>query len=174
MDPETPVEIVRKDEEIASVGIKRNRKGLIITVLTHSAVEGLFQDWGTGERQSIKVHGHHWKPLRDSSPLFVWQMGRTIQPMQTPSGVWFNLDKPGGELITVDPNGRTSLNLSFLRLCESSQGTHGVSFVCSGVYSTDVVDQLAKYIPSAIERFHATYLMPVDCRVRVFSEVEHL
>lgn len=164
-----PVEIIRKDDDIAAIGIKRTRKGLIFTISGHEALEALFQEWGTGEVQPVSAHGRFWQPLGGVS-LEVYQLGKDPGIHSTPGGVHYSIAKPGCEILYADQTGRQVLNLSFLRLIGISQ-PRGRAFLVSGIYSTEIVESLIKQIPLAVERFHAMYLMPIGVELRMTTEV---
>lgn len=159
---------VTKGEDIAVIDFKRSRHGLTIICQAHQAIEELFQSWGTGEKQPIRAHGGYWKGLRGNE-LEVYQLAKLIGVQKSAGGVYYTIDRPGQELYLQDRDYGQVVNLSFLRLVGVSTPS-GVAFTVAGVHDTETYDSLCKVIPTAIERFYATYLMPVDVKLRIFTE----
>jgi len=160
---------VKKDVTVLQMGIKRSKRGIIISAKADKIIEDLFASWaGTAGDVPHTMHGRMWEapPSGAIPPLYALSIipdngGRGLQ---TASGKAYRLDRVGVPL--VDDSG---INIGFLRMRGISEGS-GVSFVIKGVYSSDAVRQMAQDVRDAVRHFYINFIKPIDVVVTMSTQ----
>ena len=163
-----------KEEEIIKVGIKRGRKGLMITAQVHPVVEEMFEGLSQGEFNNANTHGRLWTTL-DGNPL------PTLYALGALAGIGggvfqceggrYRLDQLGAQLYyppTPGLNDHATVVMSFLRFRGISKKP--ISFVVRGVYSVEAIKAMRTLMLAASKQIYLDLIKPVDVVIKVTSQ----
>jgi hypothetical protein len=155
--------VIVKGEQCARVSLKRNRKGLRVTVKAHEALEDLMRAWAGGHAAGVSAGGRYWQAI-DEEPLRAYPIPDSIQTMESAGGR-YRMDLVGQPLMGSDG----VLNLAFLRLAGVSSPA-GLTFQVVGVFSDKELRNIAEAIRFAIRQFYMDYLLPVTIHITMSTE----
>ena len=158
---------IKKDVTVLNISIKRSRKGLIVQAKADPSLEEIFRAWSGDVSAAPNTHGRLWEAPPNGKLPEVYALGILPDdgaPLRTFDGKAYRLDRTGVGL--VDEYG---INIGFLRM-RGISGETGVSFVVKGVFSRDAIRAAAKDISSAVRKFYADYVQPIDMVLHMTSQ----
>jgi hypothetical protein len=159
---------VKKDITVLQLGIKRSKRGIIITAKADKIIEDLFASWSAGQNDvSPQSHGRMWEAPPNGALPPIYALG--IIPdngkgLTTSQGRPYRIDRVG-----VLINDDTGTNIGFLRFRGISEGS-GITFVIKGVYSSDAVRQMAQDVREAVKHFYINFIKPIDVVVTMSTQ----
>lgn len=159
-------------KEHIEIELARSWRGFSVRIKTTPEVEEFVKSFGTGEAYDVRMYGRHWKPQGGGMKDFnVYHLDSNRDPgiMVTPDGGLFDISHPGFPLLTSNNGSKQTLNMSFLRLVGSSQGS-GVTFTMKDVCNLDILNDLKNRITLASEAFYTRYLKPVNFTVTICTQ----
>lgn len=166
------VEMLKHGVQVIKVDLKRSRKGLHIAAHTHPAVEELLRGWSTGEKHPVAKWGRQWEVEGETTKLEAWDLATNPGVLPLDGSIkGFCLDRVGNTIIETrtwgKENGGASsgdvLNMSFLRCVGISEG--GVDFFLKGVYSPQLITDIAGAIKQANRTIYINFMRPIDFRI---------
>lgn len=161
-----------RGEQCIRTRIRRNHEGLSINIWAHPKVEAFMKAIGTGDIMEVRAMARYWvgQTGEDAKPLACYHMandGGLTNIVGRKLGSAYRLDKPGDRLLFHDEY--DCINMSFLRLVGISEA-EGVTFSVKGVYTTEMVQAIAKKIEDASRALYQEFLKPVDMYVLVSTQ----
>lgn len=147
--------------------LKRCESGLHVNVHTTPAIEQAIKALGTGDYFPVGTFGRSWRSPKND-PLHAYHI------METPGLIgilgggncYYRMDALGQPLVDYTNYDSGVINLSFLRLVNTSEG-EGISFILNGVYSADGISRLLEGIKKSIREFGENFLKPINMSVYV-------
>lgn len=172
--------VIAHGENILALYLKRTAKGLLVKAKAHPVIEETFQAWsGTGGQSLANTHGRYWSHPKDL-PLQVWSLAEVIPPGRV-DGATYRVDRVGTLILEGEPNvldrgedrprpqSSMIVNLGFLRLVGISS-PEGVEFIVRGVFSTEGVQEINRFVMAATKCLVLDYMRAVDLHFVLASE----
>lgn len=165
-------EVIKRGETCIQVTLHRNSTGLSVSTNVHPRVEEFFKalSGNSPELLDVGAYGRHWVPTKNGGVLKAYNTQRLESgTFMMDDGSVFNIENLGVPLLSKNDNGRDNLNLGFLKLVGTSEGT-GVTFEVKGVYSLEQLRKLRDKISVAAKMLYIAYMRPVDLTVQISTQ----
>lgn len=172
VDAKETVTIIKGGETCVQFTLRRNPVGLSMAVKTHHLVEEFVRMLAGQEPQvqDVTTVGRYWTAI-GGKPLMAYRLVEKIPPAarDAESGA-YSLDHLGHPMRhRSDETGLITLNLSWLRLVGTSEGS-GVTFGIRGVQTTEDLIETRDQLAQAVRRFYVRYMKPIDLIAQISTQ----